>query len=117
METALPLIAVLGFFAGTLVVPQILRWIALLLAVTGKQGGDFLGPSRRRLLWVAPFVVFFHPTLYMIGALVTCTGFCLFNRGGGELGWFLVGLYVHIIVSGLSVASRYRQIRRRSGRT
>jgi hypothetical protein len=39
METALPLIAVLGFFAGTLVVPQILRWIALLLAVTGKLRG------------------------------------------------------------------------------
>ena len=116
METALPLLAILGFFAGTLVVPQILRWIALLSVTTAKQGGDFLGPPRRRLLWIVPFVVLFHPTLYMIGALIVYTGFCLFNRSGGELGWFLVGLYAYIITSGLSIASRYRRMRRRSQR-
>jgi hypothetical protein len=117
METALPLIAILGFFAGSLVVQQIFRWIALVSVATAKQGGDFLGPPRRRLLWVTPFVVFFHPGLYLISALVICTGFCLLNRSGGELGWFLVGLYVYIIVSGLSIASRYRRMRRRSQRT
>ena len=114
METALPLIAICGFFTGGLAFQQVLRWIALLWAVTAKQGGDFLGPPRRRLLWVVPFVVLFHPGLYIIGALVVVTGFCALNRLGGGWVWFLMGLYIYFIVSGLSIASRYRRLRRRS---
>jgi hypothetical protein len=108
---------ILGFFTGSLVVQQILRWIALLLVATAKQGGDFLGPPRRRLLWVVPFVVFFHPGLFIISALIVSTGFCLLNRPGGELGWFLLGLYIYVIVSGLLIASKYRRFRRKSQRT
>jgi hypothetical protein len=109
MDTTLPIIAILGFFTGSLLVQQILRWIVLLSVATAKQGGDFLGPPRRRLLWVVPFIVFFHPGVYMIGALIVGTGLCLLNWPGGGWGWFLVGLYTHIIVSGLSIASRYRR--------
>jgi uncharacterized membrane protein YhhN len=117
METALPIMAILDFFTGSLVIQQILRWITLLSVATAKQGDDFLGPPRRRLLWVVPFVVFFHPGLYMIGALIVSTGFCLLNRPGGESGWFLLGLCFNVIVSGLLIASKYRRIRRKSQRT
>jgi hypothetical protein len=117
MDTALPILAILGFFTGSLVVRQILRWIALLSVATAKQGGDFLGPPRRRLLWVIPFVVFFHPGLYLIGALIVGTGFSLLNGSGGGWGWFLLGLYIHVIMSGLLIASKYRRIRRTSQRT
>lgn len=116
MDTALPLIAILGFFTGSLVVRQILRWIALLSVATAKQGGDFLGPPRRRLLWVVPFVVFFHPGLYVIGALIVSASFCLLNWSGGGWSWFLVGLYIYVIVFGLLIASKYRRIRRKSQR-
>jgi hypothetical protein len=113
----LPLITTLGFFTGGLVVQQTLRWIALLSVVTAKQGGDFLGPPRRRLLWVVPFVVFFHPGLFIMGGLIVSTSFCLLNRSGGELGWFLVGLYIYVIMCGLLIASKYRQFRRKPRRT
>jgi hypothetical protein len=117
MDTALPIMAILGFFTGPLLVRQILRWIALLVATTAKQGGDFLGPPRRRLLWVVPFVVVFHPGLYLISALIVGTGFCLLKGSGGGWGWFLVGLYIYLIVSGVSIASKYRRFRRKSRKT
>jgi hypothetical protein len=117
MDTTLPIIAILGFFTGSLVVQQILRWIALLSVATAKQGGDFLGPPRRRLLWVVPFVVFFHPGSYMISALIVSTGLCFLEWPGGEWGWFLMGLYIYVIVSGLLIASKYRRIRRKFQRT
>jgi uncharacterized membrane protein YeiH len=117
METALPLIAILGFFAGPFVAQQVLRWIALLSVVTAKQGGDFLGPSRRRLLWAVPFVVVLHPALYIISALLAITILGLLHRLSGEWSWFLVGLYIYVIVTGLSIVSRYRRIRRKSQKT
>lgn len=106
------LIAVCGFVAGQLIVKQVLQWIALLSAATTKQGGDYLGPPRRRLLWVAPFVVILHPGLYIISALVIITAFYVLSRLHGEWGWFLLGLYIYVILVGLSIASRYRRVRR-----
>ena len=117
METGLPLIAILGFVAGSFVAQQVLRWIALLSVVTAKQGGDFLGPPRRRLLWAVPFVVILHPALYIISALLVITILGLFHRLAGGWSWFLVGLYIYVIVTGLSIVSRYRRIRRRSRKT
>lgn len=116
MDTGLPIMAILGFLTGPLVVQQIFRWIALLWVVIAKQGGYFLGPPRRRLLWVVPFVVFFHPGSYMISALIVSTSFCLLNWPGGEWGWFLSGLYIYVLVSGLLIASKYRRIRQKSRR-
>jgi hypothetical protein len=115
MELALPIIiATLGLVAGSVVVQQVLRWIALLSVAISKQGGDFLGPPRRRLLWLVPLVVFLHPGLYLIGALVVITGCCLLNRLSGEWSWFLGGLYIYPIMSGLAAASMYRRFRRKS---
>jgi hypothetical protein len=114
MEPVLLIIAISGFFVGSAAVQQILRWIALLSVVTSRQEGDFLGPPRRRLLWVVPFVVFLHPGLYIIGALIAVTGCYLLNRLSGEWGWFLVGVYINPIVTGLTIASRYRRFRRKS---
>jgi hypothetical protein len=115
VEQTLPiLIAALGFFAGSVVAQQVLRWIALLSVAISKHGGDFLGPPRRRLLWLLPLVVFLHPGLYLISALVVITGCGLLNRLSGEWGWFLVGLYIYTIIS---AASTYRRFRRKSRRT
>jgi hypothetical protein len=69
------------------------------------------------LLWVVPFVVFFHPGLYLISALIVGTGFCLLKGTGGGWGWFLVALYIYLIAAGLSIASKYRRFRRTSRRT
>jgi hypothetical protein len=114
MEPVLLIIAIFGFFIGSVAAQQTFRWIALLSVVTSRQAGDFLGPPRRRLLWVVPFVVFFHPGLYIIGALVAITSCYLLNRLSGEWGWFLLGVYINSIVTGLRVASRYRRFRRKS---
>ena len=114
---ALPIVAILGLLAGSVVLQQVLRWIALLWVTTAKQEGDFLGPPRRRLLWVAPFVAFLHPGPYIIGALVVITSFGLLHRLSAVWVWFLLGLYIYVIVSGLSIASRYYRIRRKSRKT
>ncbi len=106
MEIALPIIAVCGFFTGGLLVQQVLRWIALLSVVIANQQGEFLGPPRRRLLWVVPFAFFLHPGLYSVGALMIITVLCLLNRLSGAWGWFLAGLYTYVAVTGLSIASR-----------
>lgn len=113
MEMTSLITAISGFFAGSIIVRQFLRWIALLSVVTSKQGGDFLGPPRRRLLWAAPFVVFVHPGMYAISALLAITAFWLLNRLSSEWGWFLVGSYTYITVTGMSVVSRYRRLRRK----
>ena len=100
-----------------MLVQQFLRWIALLSVAVSKQGGDFLGPPRRRLLWAVPCVLFVHPGMYAIGALLVITAFWLFNRLSSEWGWFLVGSYCYITMSGLSIVSRYRRLRRKLRRT
>jgi len=114
MEPVLPIIAISGFFVGSVAVQQLLRWTALLSVATSRQEGDFLGPPRRRLLWVVPFVVLLHPGLYIIAALVTITNCYLRHQLSSEWGWFLVGVYINIIVTGLRIASRYRRFRRKS---
>lgn len=110
----LPAIAIAGFFSAALVVTQGLRCVALLGLAFSPHGGDFLGPPRRRLLWIAPFVVLFHPGAYLLSALVVLTFLYLQNRLASGWGWFFAGVCVYFVLVALSIASRYRRIRRRT---
>jgi hypothetical protein len=103
--------AIAGFFSATFVVTQCWRCAALLWVAFSRHGGDFLGPPRRRLLWISPFVVLFHPGVYLLTALLVVTGLYLQNRVASGWGWFLAGFYVYIAFAVLSLASRYRRIR------
>ena len=110
----LPAMAIAGFFSAMFVVTQWLRYAALFLVAFNRHGGDFLGPPRRRLLWISPFVVLFHPGVYLLIALLVVTGLYLQNRVASGWGWFLAGFYVYIVFLVLSLASRYRRIRRQT---
>ena len=110
----LPAMAIAGFFSAMFVVTQWLRYAALFLVAFSRHGGDFLGPPRRRLLWISPFVVLFHPGVYLLIALLVVTGLYLQNRVASGWGWFLAGFYVYIVFLVLSLASRYRRIRRQT---
>jgi hypothetical protein len=113
----LPAIAIAGFFSGGIVFTQWLRYVALLVVAFSRHGGDFLGPARRRLLWILPIVVLFHPGVYLLIALVVVTGLYLQDRVASGWGWFLAGFYVYIVFAALSVASSYRRIRRHPKRS
>jgi hypothetical protein len=113
----LPVITVVGFFSGSLVVTQWLRYFALLVVTFSRYGGDFLGPARRRLLWTAPIVALLHPGVYLLVALVVVTGRYLENRIAGGWGWFLAGFYAYIVFAALSIASRYRRVWRHTKST
>jgi hypothetical protein len=108
----LPALAIAGFFSATFVVTQWWRCALLLVVALTRHEGDFLGPPRRRLLWISPFVLLLHPGVYLLTALVVVTGLYLQNRLASELGWFLAGFYVYIVFAVLSSASKYRRIRR-----
>ena len=112
----LPVIAVAGFFSGSVVVIQWWRYVALLVVAFSRHGGDFLGPAKRRLLWISPIVVLFHPGACLLAALVVVTSLYLQNRVASGWGWFLAGFYVYVVFAALSSASRYRRIRRHTKR-
>jgi len=107
----LPAMAIVGFFSASVIVPQWLRCAALFSVAFSRHGGDFLGPPRRRLVWISPFVALFHPGVYLLIALLVVTGLYLQDRLASGWGWFLAGFYVYFVFVGLSVASRYRRIR------
>ena len=57
------LVAIAGFFLGTLIFSQLTRWVGLVGYALSKQGGDFLGQPKRRLVWMAPILAVMHPGL------------------------------------------------------
>lgn len=63
-------------------------------------------------MWILPFVALFHPGVYLLIALLVVTGLYLQNHLGSGWGWFPAGSYVYFVFVVLSVASRYRRIRR-----
>jgi hypothetical protein len=108
-----PFLAIAGFFAGSLFFQQILRWGALIWVATTTHGGDFLGPPRRRLLWVLPFVVLLHPAPYLVAFLIGLTVWALLGKAGPVWPWLLGGFYLNLTFSGLVVLRSYRLRRRR----
>ena len=67
-EVITPLLGFAGLFAGMLLWVQFTRWVALLYVSGSKEGGDFLGPPKRRLLWATPFLALLHPAPWLVGA-------------------------------------------------
>jgi hypothetical protein len=97
-----------GFVVGSLVIAQITRWAALVCVSAGRHGGDFLGAPKRRLLWVLPFALLLHPALYLVGSVIFLMVAILRGKVGIIWFWFLGGLYVYIVVSGLVLLRAYR---------
>ena len=105
----------LGFFAATLLVSAISHWAALLVTVLGKQGGDFLGPPKRRLLWAAPLAIVHPAPFLMVAALMggAMAGLALLGRSWE---WFFVGLYGALAYVGLLASMAWRRSKaRRAG--
>jgi len=107
-----PLFVLAGFFGGSLLFIQGLRWGALLWVSTTTHGGDFLGPPKRRLLWVLPFVALLHPAPYLIVSLTVFTVWTLQRSMGSLFPWVLCGCYLNLAFNGL-VTLRTYQLRRR----
>ena len=92
-----PGLALTGFLSGMFLWVQITRWVGLLYVAASKEGGDFLGPPKRRLLWAAPFISLLHPTPWLIGAIAFFAYHAF--RGAIDPGWtwFFGGVTVAVM--------------------
>jgi hypothetical protein len=108
-----PVLLLLGFFAGTLLGTQILRWGTLLWASTTTHRGDFLGAPKRRLLWAFPLILLLHPAPYFVVFVVLFTVWALQGKVGSVWLWLLGGFYVYVAIAGLMAFRVYRLQRRR----
>jgi hypothetical protein len=110
-----PIVALPGFFAGMFLWAQCTRWVGLLYVSVSKDGGDFLGPRKRRLLWAVPFLALLHPAPWLTGAAVLFA-FRTF-RGDAAPGWswFFGGLalaLLFMLLGTLTVIVRWRHLRK-----
>jgi hypothetical protein len=91
-----------GFVAGLLLWVQLARWMLLLYVSGSKDGGDFLGPPRKRLLWALPFMALLHPAPWLIGA----TGFfgmrTMVGNSATGAKWFFGGLFLAVLLMSLT---------------
>jgi hypothetical protein len=83
-----------GFFAGLMLWVQFTRWLGLLYVTASKEGGDFLGPPKRRLLWAIPFVALLHPAPWLIGIFGFFAVRAISSDAAGDGNWFLGGVTV-----------------------
>ena len=112
-----PLLGFAGFYAGLLLWTQFTRWVVLLHAAASKEGGDFLGPPRRRLLWAIPFLALLHPAPWLLGAMVFLAFRTLGADAAGAWPWFFGGLVIALLVmmfSSLAMLARWRRMGSRS---
>jgi hypothetical protein len=108
-----PALVLAGFLAGSLFFIQLLRWAALLWVSTATHGGDFLGPPKRRLLWVFPFVALLHPAPYLLACVAVFTVWTLQGKMGSIFPWALCGCYLNIVFNAFVMSRSYRLRRRR----
>jgi hypothetical protein len=87
----------LGLLLGMVLIPRVLYWIFLIHTSFAEQSGDFLGPPKRRLLWMAPLVLLFHPVPYLLLGLVVATVLAGLGRLSAGWLWFLAGFYAHAL--------------------
>jgi hypothetical protein len=113
IHSAMPNLALVGVgsLAALVVVPQMLRWLTLIHAAVTPQEGDFLGPSKRRLLWAAPFLFLVHPTPYLIIGLTIVSALTLFGRMAAPWAWLLLGFYIYAAFLSLFIVVKMRRIR------
>jgi hypothetical protein len=110
-----PLVGIAGFVAGLLLWTQLTRWAVLLHASVVKQGGDFLGPPKRRLLWVIPFVALLHPAPWLIGVAGIFAFRAFRSDAGGGGTWFFGGLSAALLfmaVTTVTLLARWRRFQR-----
>lgn len=109
MQHSVPpfLVAILGVFAAMIFMSPFVHWLALVRTSFAKHGGIFVGPAKRRLLPVAPFVILFHPVPYLIVALIVVSTLVVFGSFTGGWWWFLGGFYLYVAFTSLLVLSWY----------
>jgi hypothetical protein len=95
-----------GFLAGLVLVPHLLRWLLLARTIFGLHGGDFLGPPRRRLLWTAPIVLLLHPLPYLVVAVFVVIGLAARGRLPVAWLWLVLGLGLYALLLGAIILSR-----------
>ena len=108
-----PLLFIAGFFAAAFAVSRILHWASLARVCIGKLGGDFLGAPQRRLIWATPFVLLFHPGLYLVLGLLAISGLAVAGQLPAGWRWFMAGFYAYAVVAGLLVLNALRKRRSR----
>lgn len=108
-----PLLFIAGLFAATLTVSRVIHWVALIRISVGKLGGDFLGAPKRRLIWATPFLLLFHPTLYLVLGLLAASVLTIAGRLPAGWRWFMAGVYVYAVLGGLLVLNVMRKRRSR----
>jgi hypothetical protein len=113
-EVITPLVGFAGIFAGMLLWVQFTRWVALLYVSGSKEGGDFLGPPKRRLLWATPFLALLHPAPWLVGTATFFAFRTLRGNTSTEWKWFFGGMALALLFMGgstLAVFARWRHMR------
>jgi hypothetical protein len=106
----------LGFILGLVVVPLLLRWLALLRLTFGLHGGDFLGPPKRRLLWAVPLIFLVNPAPYFLAGAVVIAVLTIRGRISGGWGWLLLGFGASAIyMAAIIAAGTVLRVRKRGG--
>lgn len=108
-----PLLFIAGFFAAAFTVSRILHWVSLTRVSIGKLGGDFLGAPKRRLIWTTPFVLLFHPGLYLVLGLLAISVLAITGQLPAGWRWFMAGFYAYAVVGGLLALNLLRKRRSR----
>ena len=102
-----------GFFLGMIFVPLLLRWALLVHTSFGLHGGDFLGAPKRRLIWVAPFIILLHPFPCIVAGTAVLTILAVHGRVSSGWLWFLGGFYAYVLLMGGVVIPKLLVIRRK----
>ncbi|HJS88964.1 MAG TPA: hypothetical protein VJ738_03270 [Steroidobacteraceae bacterium] len=114
MSTSLyPLLFVVGFLAAAFTVSRILHWVSLTRVSIGKLGGDFLGAPKRRLIWATPFILLFHPGLYLLLGLLAIAVLAISGQLPAAWRWFVAGFCAYALLGGLLVLKALRKRRSR----
>ena len=118
IDIVTPIFGFAGFLAGMILWVQFTRWVGLLYVSGSREGGDFLGPPKRRLLWAIPFLALLHPAPWLIG-MAGIFAFRAFRADAdGSGAWFFGGLSLALLfmtLTTVSVLARWRHLRRSQG--
>lgn len=101
-----------GSLAAVILLPQLLRWLTLIYTAITPQGGDFLGPRKRRLLWALPLLFLVHPMPYLTIGLITVSALALLGRMPALWTWLLLGFYLYAVFLSLLIAAKIARQRR-----
>ena len=113
-DVTTPIFGVAGVLAGTFLWLQFIRWMGLLYVAGSKEGGDFLGPPKRRLLWAIPFIALLHPAPWLICIAGICAFRAIRADAGGIGTWFFGGLIIaqlQMIHTTAITLTRWRRLR------